>query len=69
MQVARRRRWSAVLIAGSAVTPKGACMRVWLGQSGRRTPGRCSVAHGNSVRAGAAPSTYGYWTGTAFGRL
>jgi len=33
MQVARR-RWSAVLIAGSALAPKGTCVRAWLSHSG-----------------------------------
>lgn len=59
MQVARR-RWSAVLIAGSARTPKGACMRVWLCQTGRVPQGAIG-SRGNAlrVRAGSAALTAG----------
>jgi len=32
MQVAQR-RWSSVLIAGSALAPKGVCARAWLSQA------------------------------------
>jgi hypothetical protein len=49
MQVARH-RWSQVLIAGSALTPKGVCVRLWLSQSGRRAPAHGKLGH--SVRAG-----------------
>ncbi len=39
MQVARR-RWSAVLSAGTALAPKDVCIRAWLSQSGRAAHGR-----------------------------
>jgi hypothetical protein len=59
MQVARH-RWSAVLIAGSAVAPKGACVRRWLFQSGCHAPGHGNLGHMNRVRAGAAANTNGH---------
>jgi hypothetical protein len=55
MQVARR-RWSAVLIAGSALAPKGTCMRLWLFQSGRHALTHRNLGRTNRVRA-ASPST------------
>lgn len=59
MQVARR-RWSAVLIAGSALAPKGTCMRLWLFQSGRHALGHGNLGHTNRVRAGVATHTNGH---------
>ena len=59
MQVARR-RWSAVLIAGSALAPKGACMRLWLFQSGLHALSHRNLGHTNRVRAGAAIDTKGH---------
>jgi len=57
MQVARR-RWSAVLIAGSALAPKGVCMRLWLFQSGpHATLTHRNLGRTNRVRAGAAAAT------------
>lgn len=56
MQVARR-RWSAVLIAGSTLAPKGACTRLWLFQSGRHALSDGNLAHTTRVRAGAAANT------------
>jgi hypothetical protein len=59
MQVARR-RWSAVLIAGSACTPKGACMRVWLSQAARALQGGLGSRVGvMRVRAGSPACTSG----------
>jgi len=52
---AARRRWSAVLIAGSALAPKEVCVRLWRLQSGRLTPGLGNAGHALRVRAGAAP--------------
>jgi hypothetical protein len=56
MHAVARRRWSAVLIAGSALAPKGTCVRLWRLQSGRSAP---SLSKGTAVRirAGAAPQT------------
>jgi hypothetical protein len=56
MQVARR-RWSAVLIAGSALAPRGACMRLWLFQSGPHALAHRNLGRTNRVRAGAAADT------------
>lgn len=55
MQVARR-RWSGVLIAGSARTPQGVCMRIWLSQSGRAAYG-CRGPCGNAARVRASSLT------------
>jgi hypothetical protein len=55
MQVARR-RWSAVLIAGSARTPEGVCKRVWLSQSGRAAYG-CRGPGGDAARVRASSLT------------
>jgi len=44
MQVARR-RWSAVLIAGSALAPKGTCVRAWLSHSGSPSLSRVRLRH------------------------
>jgi hypothetical protein len=49
-----RRRWSAVLIAGSVLAPQGACMRLWLFQSGPHALSRRSLGQTTRVRAGAA---------------
>jgi hypothetical protein len=56
MYVARR-RWSAVLIAGSALAPKGVCARLWLRQSGRHAQGHRNLGDAIRVRAGAANQT------------
>ena len=58
MQVARR-RWSAVLIAGSAVAPKDVCIRRWLLQSACHGL-RQRNGDGARVRAGAATNTNGH---------
>lgn len=55
--VARRRRWSAVLIAGSALAPKGACVHLWLFQSGPHALSQRNPGQTNRVRAGAAANT------------
>lgn len=54
MQVARR-RWSAVLIAGSALAPKGACVQLWQLQSGRHAPCRDTASQTTRVRAAPPP--------------
>ena len=60
MRVARR-RWSAVLIAGSALAPKGVCMRLWLFQSGPHALShRSNLGRTTRVRAGAAINTSVY---------
>jgi hypothetical protein len=58
MQVARR-RWSAVLIAGSAVAPNGVCIRRWLSQSGCHAPRQRNLGAAR-VRARAATDTNGH---------
>jgi hypothetical protein len=55
MQAARR-RWSAVLIASSALAPKGACARLWLLQSGRHA--LCRGTGGQTTRVRAGSGTY-----------
>lgn len=59
MQVARR-RWSAVLIAGTAVAPKGVCIRRWLFQSGCHALRQRNLGDTARVRARAATSTNGH---------
>ena len=56
MQVARR-RWSAVLIAGCTLAPKGACARLWLLRSGRNARDHRNLGDAIRVRAGAANQT------------
>lgn len=56
MQV-ERRRWSAVLIASSALASKGACVRLWQLQSGRHAVRHDSASNTMRVRAGAATHT------------
>ena len=56
MQVARR-RWSAVLIAGSAIAPKGTCVRQWLLQSRCQALGCGNSGHTIRIRAGTAVNT------------
>ena len=55
-----RRRWSAVLIAGSALAPQGACIRRWLFQSGCHTLRQHNLGDAARVRAGAATDTNGH---------
>jgi hypothetical protein len=58
MQVARR-RWSAVLIAGSALAPKGVCMRLWLFQSAPHALSQRDLGQTTTrVRAGTAANAY-----------
>jgi hypothetical protein len=52
-----RHRWSAVLIAGSALAPKEVCVRLWLLQSGRHAPGHRNLRDAIRVRASAANPT------------
>jgi hypothetical protein len=56
MHVARR-RWSAVLIAGSALAPKGVCVRLWLLQSGRHALCEGMASHKTRVRASTVIGT------------
>ena len=56
MQVARH-RWSTVVIAGSAVAPKGACIRRWSLQSGCQALRQRHLGDAARVRASTATST------------
>jgi hypothetical protein len=56
MQVACR-RWIAVLVAGSAFAPKGACARLWLRQSADQAGGRANLGRRIRIRAHAAIDT------------
>jgi hypothetical protein len=59
MQVARR-RWSAVLIAGTARTSKEECQRQWLLQCRGHALRLRSLGYTNRVRAAAASTTTGH---------